>query len=584
MNFGARDIKMRQNAGVEKVAEVRAGGKRSRRDAEEKPSSRSLVGPELDANERAISAAIFVVTLAYLCLFRRYTTIEPDEGIILQGAQRILGGEVLYRDFFSFLTPGSYYLLVLLFKIFGNSFLVARTALVFFGGFYSATSYLLARRVCSRGTALCVAAVVMLATIPYRFEVLHNWDSTLWACLAVYCAVRWLESSQLEPPRWKWAFATGSFASLTFLFEQSKGAGLILGLGAGFVAITALDRRRSLWKGTQSFEVVAGMAWPFVVTLAYFGAQHSLSLVRADWFWPLQHYSLANRVPYGYQNWSESTRHQLFGTGSIGIRLVKIVAVSPCFLVPVLPLIAVGLLAYWIVQTWRRRELQAVDAYYILICAAMSGLLLSVVVGRADVIHFMYLLPLFSLVLGWMIEGRDIPGRIFSAVRPFFVVYTATAFLLFAMPLLLRAINTPGKVQTRRGLISTPADDQIIPYVQAHVAPGEKILVYPYLPLYYYLTDTLSASRYEYFQPGMHTPQQAREMIAELSLGRVRVILFESSFWEKIPSAWPATPLAAIAQDPVADYIQREYRACTSLSSPSDGRFLFMVRKNLACD
>ena len=37
-----------------------------------------------------------------------------------------------------------------------------------------------------------------LTTLPYRFEVLHNWDSTLWACLAVYCAVRWLESPRLE--------------------------------------------------------------------------------------------------------------------------------------------------------------------------------------------------------------------------------------------------------------------------------------------------------------------------------------------------------------------------------------------------
>ena len=36
----------------------------------------------------------------------------------------------------------------------------------------------------------------------------------------------------------------------------------------------------------------------------------------ADWLWPLQHYSRANRVPYGYQNWSDDARHQLFGTGS----------------------------------------------------------------------------------------------------------------------------------------------------------------------------------------------------------------------------------------------------------------------------
>jgi len=89
--------------------------------------------PEDAPADRAIVILIFVLSLGYLWVFRRYTTMEPDEGIILQGAQRILRGEVLYRDFFSFFTPGSYYLLAFLFKLFGSSILVARTALVFFG-------------------------------------------------------------------------------------------------------------------------------------------------------------------------------------------------------------------------------------------------------------------------------------------------------------------------------------------------------------------------------------------------------------------------------------------------------------------
>ena len=279
--------------------------------------------------------------------------MELDEGIVLEGAQRILRGEVLYRDFFSYFTPGSYYFLALLFKIFGSSFLVARTALVFFGGVYSTVAYLLARRVCSRTSAIFVAALVTLTTLPYRFEVLHNWDSTLWACLAVYCAVRWLES-----PRWTWAFATGSLASLTCLFEQSKGAGLVLGLGAGLVAIAFLDRQQSLWKD-KTLGLAAGMAWPFLATVAYFGAQHSLSLMLADWFWPLHHYSLANHVPYGYQNWSDATRHLLFGSGSLMQRAITVLALSPCFLVPALPLAAVALLVYWLVQMWRQTEPRA---------------------------------------------------------------------------------------------------------------------------------------------------------------------------------------------------------------------------------
>ena len=185
--------------------------------------------PEGSRTERAVALTVFVTACAYLSVFRRYTAMEPDEGIVLQGAQRILGGEVLYRDFFSFFTPGSYYFLALIFKIFGSSIIVARTALVIFGAAFSAITYVLCRRVCSRGSALFVAATITLSTLPYRFLVLHNWDSTLWACLSVYCAVRLIETRSRA-----WAFAGGSFVALTFLFEQSKGAGLLLGLCAGF--------------------------------------------------------------------------------------------------------------------------------------------------------------------------------------------------------------------------------------------------------------------------------------------------------------------------------------------------------------
>jgi hypothetical protein len=232
---------------------------------------------------------------------------------------------------------------------------------------------------------------------------------------------------------------------------------------------------------------------------------------------------------------------------------------------------------------WRQAESRAVAAHYVLVCSALSGLLLSVVIGRADIIHFMYLTPLFALVLGWMIDGRDIPGRLFRQIKPLFIFYTAVAFLMFAAPMLLRALNAREQIQTRRGVVHVPARDTVIEYTQAQVAAGEKILVYPYLPLYYYLTDTSAPTRYEYFQPGMHTPQQAEEMLAEITAARVSVVLFESSFWEKIPTSWPGTPLRAIVRDPIADYIQHEYRACKILNSPDEWKFLFMVRRDLAC-
>ena len=109
---------------------------------------------ESRASERAIATAVFLLSLLYFGLFRRYVSMEPDEGIVLQGAQRILTGEVPYRDFFSFLAPGSFYLLALLFHGFGSTMLVARTALAVCGAVCCSIHYLIARRVCARWSSL----------------------------------------------------------------------------------------------------------------------------------------------------------------------------------------------------------------------------------------------------------------------------------------------------------------------------------------------------------------------------------------------------------------------------------------------
>ena len=130
----------------------------------------------------------------------------------------------------------------------------------------------------------------------------------------------------------------------------------------------------------------------------------------------------------------------------------------------------------------------------------------------------MYLNPLFFLVLAWMVDGRAIPGGLFRVSKPLFNAYVFLAFLALAAPLLLRAVNISYQLHTRRGTLTIPATDTVVDYVQDHVAPGEEILVYPSLPLYYYPTETPQSDALRYFQPGMNTPQQAQEMIAQLEL------------------------------------------------------------------
>ncbi len=527
--------------------------------------------------DRLIPVLLFVMSLAYLTMFRHYSSLEPDEGIVLQGVERILHGEVPYRDFFSFYTPGSFYLVAFLFRFAGDSLIMARICLAVAGAICSVITYLLARRVCSRGIAVFAAALTTSTGFAYRFLVLHNWYSTLLACLAVYAGVRFLESH-----KGLWAFVTGCLSSSTILFEQSKGAGLCLGFALGFLSLRLVGRQR-IFGPAQLASMLAGFLLPIIPVCVYFGMEGSLGMMLQDWAWPLRHYTQANHVSYGWQNWSDHARQMIFYSGPVGVRVLKTLAVSPGFLVPVLPLVGLGLFGYWVARMRRQELAPAHGSYYVLISSTSSGLLLSVVIVRSDIIHLMYLAPLWYVLLAWLLGSPYLRSALVVSLRPYLSTFVALSFGMMALALLLAAVNTNNQIETRRGTISANAKDSVIEYVQAHVAPEREILVYPYLPLYNYLTATRSPSAYDYFQPGMNTPAQAQEIIASLKSHTSSPVLFEPSFPEKIANSWPDTSLAAIANDPIADYISRNYRVCKMLHSPDGWRFHFMVRKDVTC-
>ena len=540
--------------------------------------------PEQRTSERLIALGLLLLTFVYLCLFRQYSFIDPDEGIILQGAQRILDGQVLYRDFFSFFTPGSYYLVALTFRIFGDSLLVAHTLLAAIAAAFSPITYVLCRRVCSRQASLLVTVLMAVTALPLRFVVAHNWESTLLACIGLFCAVRFLESRGRV-----WAFSAASFVSLTAMFEQSKGAGLLLGVVLGFLLINKLgDSQERLLTRPTLIAIVVGLCWPTAITLAYFASQHALLDTLAAWFWPLQHYSGANRVPYGYSNLTEEGRQALFGTGAWSERLLKIMVFSPPLWLPILPLFGTALLPRLVLGKLRRRTLDADWAYYVLISATISGLLVSMLVVRLDYPHFVYLHPIFLIVLAWLIDGRGIRSRAFARMAPLLGFCLAVSLLTMGTALLVRT-RANNHLITRRGPITTQLRDDLAPYIERHVPAGEQILIYPYQPTYYFLTRTNNPTRYEYYQAGMHTSAQLENMLSDLRAHPVRVVLYDPSFADHIRVSWPNTPPSALASDAVADYIAREYRMCkwldsaASLGSPEHFRFLFMIRKDLPC-
>jgi len=208
----------------------------------------------------------------------------------------------------------------------------------------------------------------------------------------------------------------------------------------------------------------------------------------------------------------------------------------------------------------------------------------TVVTGRPDSNHFFYVGPPLLLVLGWIVGGRPVPSRLLAKLQPLCVAYVLIAFTAFGLILLVSGpLSAKARLETRRGVLALSGPDAVIPYVMNHVAAGDKIFVYPYQPMYYFLTATFSPTRYEYLQLGMHAPDQMKQAMDELASDRTKVVLYAPSFnTETVSEVWPATPQHVLAVDPVRDFIFSHYRPCRPLES-FQWRFVYMVRRDLRC-
>ncbi len=533
--------------------------------------------PENSRREWVIAVALFVGTCLYLFLFYDYANFNPDEGVVLQGAQRILQGQVVYRDFFSFFTPGSYYWTAFLFKIFGSSILVARSALVVYGGLFSVFVYLMSRRVCSRWIALFTSYLLTLVCLPFRFVTLHNWDSTVWTCIALYLAVRFLET-----PHGGLALAAAGSAALTCIFEQSKGAGLVLGLTFGFCLVSTISKSRK-FTFQHLRTALAGFALPFLVTIGYFTSQNCLSQMLQSWVWPLRHYSVVNRIPYGWLSLPPSFAQE-FSAETIGAKLLTLLVLSPFVLLTVLPILSLLFLAASVFRLRRQNESFLNGQYFVLVSTALAGLLLTTWVSRPDLSHILFQSPLFILVLAWGLEGSCVKPRHWFSFRPFLTLYLLLAFTLLGFSLLWIPLNAHTLVRTRRGVLKADGPDAVLEEIQARVPPGTRIFIYPFQPIYYYLSATDNATKFEFLMPGMHTVDQFEQAREELSESRAPVVIFQQSFPEMVPLFWPSTPEGTIAQrDVLLRYILGQYAPCKTLISTLSWHFVLMERKGLNC-
>jgi len=501
-----------------------------------------LYAPEVPAPAPWKSYLIFTLCASlYLLPFMRIVFVARDEGSLLIGAARIVHGQVFARDFFEAMGPGTFYWLAAFFKLFGVSFLASRVCL-FVSSLGTALSiYFLTRQVCGKYQllpSLIIAGTFFGALWP---GIGHHIDSLFFSLLAIVCLVFW-NSSQ----RKSLVLAAGFLAGVTTCIFLPRGVLLFCALSAWLW----LQRRKTadLWPSLCLLS--AGFLAIVSLTLAYFWSQGALSsLVYANFIFPRQHYYAVNAVVYAsglfsfyWKNWFTA-----FGGGAWSF------AIAAVLIAPFLFIAALPLLILFIGIRYKWSSVRPEIALYWL-CGWSMWLS---EIHRSDIWHLVCGSPLLIILFIYALSERK--GKLAQAtVRILAISSMWLSSFNCCVVLAMGAHSTA----TRVGNVVTAGTsaDQVLRFIDSHIAPGEEIFVYPYCSTYYFLSAATNPTRYSFLMYNYNTPAQFQEVIDILERRRIRYVLWETTFMPNASGNFPGMLSGSSSGLLMEPYLESHYK------------------------
>lgn len=165
--------------------------------------------------------ALFLIALCAQFIAARRTIGAYDESLTLYGADRVLHGEIPYRDFWTMYGPAQFYLLAVFFKLFGISALVGRVYDALIRAGLACTCFAMVSRLADRrfATFAFAGAILWLTCIDYpgyNFPIFPALFVSLISCLFL---CRYLRDSS----RPLWLFIAGVLVGVTVSFRHDSG-------------------------------------------------------------------------------------------------------------------------------------------------------------------------------------------------------------------------------------------------------------------------------------------------------------------------------------------------------------------------
>ena len=459
-----------------------------------------------------------------------------DEGIYLEGAERVANGQVPYRDFFTFTGPGCFWLYGAVFRIFGASLASARVVLCIEIALMCAAIYWIVR--CYARPLFAAAAtflfLAMLLTSPYELYETHRWDSNTFAILAV--AFTWAGTEHGK----KRHFALAGACAATAAWMTPPFCIVVVAIAIWM--IFAADVRKKTWL------YVAGVALPSVLAIGVLLYQGALGKMLQDLLWVTTNYGPANRVGWGAVTGDSPT---IFPPGISGARLI---AATIHFVEGILPALLPPI-AYlgWILLLSRRKISISPAKRLVTLLLTVSVALLAACYPRFGGNQLWFASAVFWILCSYLLyfaipERRRVLGGAGLLATALVVLFSATP-------------SEPARtLNTRIGEIDVSQRHYIlISTLQRSIHEGDSLFVFPYLPVLYFVLGAHNPTRYSFLQPGMMGPQDEAAVVADLRANPPHWIVWHDFSDRMVLKNWPHSDPARMRYPAIEAFFAEGY-------------------------
>jgi hypothetical protein len=448
----------------------------------------------------AAGTALFL----YFVFFRAGTFVFPfpagSNGVFFDEAWRILHGEVMYRDFFEFVGPGTAHLNALVLWLFGSRIAALGYLAIAIGAWIALVLHELAAQVSPwPWRLLAPASFAALAYAPYTFGD-HKWPALAAGLSGIAVLTRAAGPAG--------AIGAGLLLGTSALFTQDIG----LGLGVGAFAFL-------IWRGERARAGLLAVAasLPPLAALLAFAWKAGLGTMLYDWVsFPMTRYRELN--PFRITA-APSPRTLPRDLAQVCLALLGLLGALAALrpgggATPTARLVALSGLGAFVATSHR--------GLYPMLLAVQSSVLTPLAVGL-----------LADRLRGASLAGRPLSWAALGAIGVG-VLHGSIGFVAWR-----QLLQPLAREQRRAGAIWTAHPMPELDWIESSTEPDDAVFLLPARGGHYFLTHTRDVTTFPYMIEGQSTEAQARAALAQIAAARPRVGLWDQRPW---PRSAPEAP------------------------------------------